>query len=119
MADSTRGRWQDWVNLILAIWLFFAPAFNLAPSTTGVIAWNGYIFGVAVAVFAIWALAQPHRWEEWINLVFGVWLIIAPFVLGFTDHTGSMWNHIIVGVIIGADAIWAMALPAPPTQRAV
>lgn len=118
MADSAHMRWQDWVNLVLGVWLFLAPVFMLAPSGTGVVAWNGYIFGAAVVVFSIWALAQPHRWEEWINLVIGVWLIIAPFVLGFSGHIGPMLNHIIVGVVIGIDALWAMSTPMP-THRAV
>lgn len=118
MAERATTRWQDWVNLILGIWLFLAPVFMLAPTGTGVVAWNGYIFGAAVVVFSIWALAQPQRWEEWINLLIGVWLIIAPFVLGFTGHTGAMWNHIVVGIIVGGDALWAMAMPSP-THRAV
>lgn len=111
MTDSSNGRWQDWVNLCLGIWLFLAPAFSLAPSGSGLIAWNGYIFGAAVAVFAVWALAQPQSWEEWLNLIIGLWLIAAPFVLAFSSDTGATWNHIIVGVLVSGDALWAMSAP--------
>lgn len=117
MADSAQTRWQDWVNLILGVWLFLSPVWNLAPNGTGMVAWNGYIFGAATAIFAIWALAQPQRWEEWINLLIGVWLIIAPFVLAFTADMGAMWNHIIVGLLIGGDALWAMSVPQPTAHR--
>lgn len=118
MAGKIRGRWQDWVNLFLGIWLFLAPAFSLAPSAGGVIAWNGYIFGAAVALFAGWALARPQRWEEWINLIIGLWLIAAPFTLGFSGDSGATWNHVVVGVVVGGDALWAM-MASQPVQRAV
>lgn len=44
-----------------------------------------------------------------INLILGLWLIIAPFVLGFTVHTHSEWNTIIVGILVATIAairIW-------------
>jgi hypothetical protein len=64
-----------------------------------------------VVVFVIsWvALARPRRWEEWLNAVIGLWLIVAPFVLGFSSVLGATWNHVIVGVLIGADAISVLA----------
>lgn len=104
--DATMGRWQDWFNLVLGVWLILAPFVGLGM-TGDVAAWNSYVLGVGVAIFAIAALANPQTWEEWVNLVLGVWLIIAPFVLGFTDQPGQMWNQIVVGVLVGADAVWA------------
>lgn len=110
---ETKQRWQDWVNLILGVWLFVAPFFGLV-ALTSMPAWNGYIFGVIIAVLSIWALAQPRAWEEWTNLVIGVWLILSPFILGYTTSTAIMWNHIVIGLIVGADALWAaLANPRP------
>jgi hypothetical protein len=114
MAQQYEQRWQDWVNLILGAWLFLSPWFGLASTSTS--AWNAWVFGAVIAAFSVWALALPQRWEEWINLIVGVWVLIAPFVLAFTDQTGATWNHIIVGIIVGIDAIWAMA--QTPVQRA-
>ena len=113
---KSKQRWQDWVNLILGIWLFVTPFFGmeLISSTA---AWNSYIFGVIVVALSIWALAQPRAWEEWINLLVGVWLILAPFVLGFTMEKTAMWNHIIVGVIVGVDALWAAVVNPRPMQQ--
>jgi len=114
---ETKQRWQDWVNLILGIWLFITPFLGLV-ALTSMAAWNSYIFGAIIAVFSIWALVQPRVWEEWINLVIGVWLVIAPFVLGFHTETAVMWNHIIVGIIVGADALWAALAKPGPMQHA-
>jgi hypothetical protein len=106
-----RELWQDWVNLVLGIWLFIAPFVGIGAAHDAAI-WNSYVCGILVAVFSWAALVRPQRWEEWLNLVVGIWLIIAPFALQFTDRPGAMWNQIIVGVIIGADALLAMRSPA-------
>lgn len=110
-----RGLWQDWATLVLGFWLFLSPWFGLGEMQSA--AWNSWIFGLALAVISISALSRPQTWEEWTNLVIGIWLIIAPFVLGFSVETGAMWNHIIVGLLVGADALWAMRTPVHRTIR--
>jgi len=114
---ESKQRWQDWINLILGVWLFITPFLGL-DALTSVVAWNSYVFGVIVAVLSVWALVQPRAWEEWINLLIGVWLIIAPFLLGFEANTTAMWNHIIVGIIVGVDALWAVIANPRPMQHA-
>lgn len=114
---DTKQRWQDWVNLILGTWLFITPFFGM-EMTSSTAAWNSYIFGVVVVVLSIWALVRPRAWEEWINLIVGIWLIIAPFALGYTMQTTAMWNSIVVGVIVGIDAIWAATANPKPMQQA-
>lgn len=104
--DRTVGRWQDWFNLILGVWLIAAPFAGIGV-TGDAAAWNSYIFGAAVAIFAVAAIARPQLCEERVNLTVGIWLVLAPFVLGFTDQPAPMWNQIIVGLLIGGDALWA------------
>ena len=101
-------RWQDWVMLVLGVWLFFSPFILQFTSYTAMAAWNSYILGVAVTAFAVIALAVPRMWEEWTNLVLGAWLIIAPFLLGYSSQSGAAWDHVILGVVIAAEAVWAM-----------
>ncbi len=104
-------RWQDWVLLILGIWLFVSPFWMAGyASTEGVSAWNSYIFGVLVVAFAWAALAAYRRWEEWVELAIGIWLVISPFVLTFYHaERGAAWNHIILGVLVVIGALWALA----------
>lgn len=107
-------RWQDWINVLFGIWLFFSPwILGYAMGGGNAAAWNSYIFGIGVIIFAVSALAKPAQWEEWINLAFGVWLLLSPWVLNFSGEPAATWNHVILGVLIGGDAIWAMARVEP------
>jgi len=106
-------RWQDWVNLILGIWLFIAPWVWHSATATAASATsagpNAWVLGVIVVVMALWALAAPAvQFPEWINALAGIWLFIAPWVLGFARTTASSaWNQWVVGVIVFILAIWA------------
>lgn len=101
--------WQDWVNLVVGLWLFISPWLGLGELSSA--AWNSWILGAAIAIFAIAALSLPKKWEEWVNVVLGIWVIIAPFVLGFSTESGAMWNHLIVGVLVLIVALWALQSP--------
>lgn len=107
---KSKQRWQDWVILALGVWLFFAPL-ALSYGAAGGAAWNSYVVGAVVAVFAFAALLWPDSpSEEWVNLVLGAWLVIAPFVLGFyASAVLAAWNQVVVGLLIAGEAIWAMA----------
>jgi hypothetical protein len=104
-----RQRWQDWVQLVLGIWLFFSP-WILGFSGTGNASGNAYIIGIGLVVFAVIALYQPKLWEEWINLVLGVWLIIAPWVVGFSNMSRATENSVIIGILSVILMLWGMAV---------
>jgi hypothetical protein len=103
------SRWQDWLMLLFGVWLFISPFTMDYGVLTGVAAWNAYILGVAVFVVALVALFSPEKWEEWVNLVLGFWLVISPFVLLVYANNGATWNNVILGALIAGDAIWALA----------
>jgi hypothetical protein len=111
-----KQRWQDWVMLVFAIWLFFSPFF-LGYSSDARSAGNAYVLGVLVAIFSIWALAAPQKWEEWINLLLGIWLIISPWVLRVGGDSVATTNFVILGLLVGADALWAMSQRQIPASR--
>lgn len=115
-----RQKWQDWVNLLLGVWLFFIPIFAAAFTAahiSSMAAWNGYVFGAIIALISGVSLYRPETWEEWINLAIGLWLIVAPFVLGYTFGGILMWNSVIVGLLIAADALWAAISQVEPVHR--
>lgn len=106
-------RWQDIANLVLGAWLFISPwilglaalGFNEVPQT---VAWNSHLVGAAILVVAAIAVYLPRAWEEGLNLLLGVWLVISPWVLEFANSSRDTLNAVVVGVLVTALATWAM-----------
>ncbi len=40
------------------------------------------------------------RQMNWITAILGLWLIIAPFTLGYSTHAEPFWNEITVGLLV-------------------
>ncbi len=47
-------------------------------------------------------------WQDTINVLLGLWLIISPWALGFAGDTTLAWNVWTVGAIIAVVAIAAL-----------
>jgi len=101
-------RWQDWMNLLLGLYLFASPSLFGAASTVPTAARTEYIFGAIIILVSLWALRQPLAWEEWTNLAVAVLLIMSPLILGFSTDTVPMWNALLTGMFVGVDAMWAI-----------
>ena len=39
-----------------------------------------------------------------VNIVAGIWLILAPFILGYTSIVQALWNDIVVGIVVAVIA---------------
>jgi hypothetical protein len=120
MENWTNTRLCDVANLILGAFLFLSPwIFGFEAGTA---AQNAHIAGIVIAVLAIAALAAFTVWEEWLNLLVGLWTLVAPWVLGFQGNTTAMTIHVIVGVIVAVLAaveLWIMYRHPPhlPASR--
>src|SRR5512143_706761 len=104
--DKVTTFWRDAINLVLGIWLIVSPL-ALAYTAQAAPAWNAYVVGAVIAVLSASALWQFQKWEEWLSAVFGAWLVISPWVLGFSASQVPTWNQIVVGIIVGAVAFWS------------
>lgn len=93
----------DLYNLLLAMFLFMAPW--LFARANGTAAVDLRASGAAIAILSLAAMIAFSNWEEWANLLLGIWLIVSPWVLGF-PHTRAM--HFSVGV--GAAVAFLAAL---------
>lgn len=84
---------RNHINLLFGTWLVLAP-FSGIGAVADAAAWNSYLVSLAVVLLSLAALARPRAWKESINLALGVWLVVAPVVLGFTRQSGPTWNHV-------------------------
>jgi hypothetical protein len=87
------------LDVVAGIWLVIAP---FILNYTGMSMQNDIIVGVAVAVLAASRLmGEGYRiaWPSWVNAILGVWLIAAPFVMGYANTTAT-WNDVVLGIIV-------------------
>ena len=86
-------------NLILGAILFLSP-WLLGFQAEGYAGWNAWMTGGIIAIVALMATLQTYDWEEWVNLLAGVWALLSPWLLGFSGVASAMWIHVVVGVIV-------------------
>ena len=97
MNQWTNTKLCDVGNLILGCALFVSPWIFKYPAGHQ---WtNAIIAGVIIAALSIAALAAFTVWEEWLNLVVGLWLIVSPWVLHFAGTT-AMRVNVVIGVLV-------------------
>ena len=115
--QSVNKRWQDWINLLLGIWLFFSPWILGFYSSIPGQSWNFFIIGVAFFVFALAAVNMRTLWEEWVNLVLGIWMIISPWVLRYSANATARDDAVVVGIVVAVLSIWALAEKHMPVRE--
>src|SRR6185369_3281936 len=88
------------INILLGIWLILAP-FVLGYASLQVAMWNDIILGALVlAIAMIRTFGTALGTASWVNVVLGIWLVIAPFVLNYGDNPSPRWNDIILGMLV-------------------
>jgi hypothetical protein len=98
---------RDWLNLVLAAILFVSP-WVLGFTTEMAAAWTAWATAIVIAVFAGAAIVKFAEWEEWANLVLGLWLVVAPWIVGFTNAIAARWTHVVLGLLVAAVAGWGV-----------
>lgn len=48
------------------------------------------------------------HWQDPVNLILGLWLIISPWVLAHQTEMRPTWNAVILGILIAASALAAL-----------
>jgi SPW repeat len=113
MDNWTNAKLCDVANLILGAILFFSPW--MFGFESGKVSQNATISGLVIVVLAIAALAAFALWEEWLNLIVGLWVLVSPWVLGFQGTT-AMTVHVVIGAavaILAGIEIWITSQTPP------
>ena len=109
----------SFINLLLGIWLIISTFVLTFFSNLPAAQWNNVIVGILVGLFSVVRLSgDPRACWSWSNVVLGIWLIISPFVLGFSGIAPAMWHNVIVGIIVGLLALSKALLPSRTVQQA-
>ena len=119
---GTHRAWEDWVMMGLGALIVLSPW--LAPGEgaghTQAITLNAVIIGLLVCGVAVLELLSLERWEEALGFVCGIWLIVAPFVLGYADGGMLRYWHFVLGALVAIFAameLWQHATKQETTAQ--
>jgi hypothetical protein len=118
--EGVMGEWSnaklcDGANLLLGAVLFISSWFF-----AGLASQNAFVCGMIIVVISLAALAAFAVWEEWLNLILGLWILVSPWVLGFSG-TDAMNAHVAIGAIVAilaAIELWILYRSPPPRTSA-
>lgn len=101
---------MNWGMVVVGIWVTIAPLVLGYSSVTAAVV-NGCIVGVGVTVFAgLSAMSEREttiRTLGWLTAALGLWLVLAPFIFGYSVVVAALWSDIIAGFVILALSLWA------------
>jgi hypothetical protein len=101
-------KWEDWLGVGLGAWLIASPfvfGFSDQPAPT----MNALIMGCVLVLDEMLEIGVHETVEEWIDLVAGAWLVVAPVALGFSSQLVAAANTVLVGLLTLAFALLAMS----------
>jgi len=106
------GRWQDRLNYFLGLWLFGSPWFlehSMLAGGARASTWamfNLWTVGLCVVLLSSIVLDEMKAWHALVIAGFGLWLLVSPWILGFSSSPVLMWNSVICGALIFVLAGW-------------
>jgi hypothetical protein len=109
--------WEDWVMMAVGFLIVMSPWIGGATNV-GAVEINSIIVGFLIFGIAALELSHWERWEEWVNFVAGLWMMGAPWLLGYTEHGDVTILHLALGALTAAMAaveLWQDRSPAPGT----
>ena len=104
----THAAWEDLVTMGLGFLIIVSPWIAREPDTT-TIGLNTGLAGILIFGLAAIELSGPQRWEEWLTLAAGGWVMASPWMLGYSDHTALTFLQLWLGaavVLMAALELW-------------
>ena len=90
--------WPRFINIAVGLWVMAAPSILDVASKAA--ANSDHITGPIIVTFATIAINEATRPCRWVVFISGVWLLLAPFVLGFwSTEPKAAASDIIAGCL--------------------
>lgn len=113
---ETPASWTSWLVAILGIWLIISPwVVGFAGQEAAF--WNTLITGIVILLVALGAARSASSSTSWLNVALGIWLIVSPWVVGYSFLEAATANDVVLGVIVGLLALTASLAKSAPGRR--
>jgi hypothetical protein len=105
---ETHRTWEDWFGMALGLLIVVSPWITGESnhgfgqqSEPGLAILNTILVGILVFGLAQMEYIVLQRWEEACEMALGLWLIVSPYVLGYSsDGALRFWHTGLGGVVI-------------------
>lgn len=105
---NTHRTWEDWLVMLCGALVVISPA--LVGETHDASAWlNAVTIGVLIVGVGFLEYSVPQRWEEVGLAVLGCWLIVSPFIFGYSDAGALRFWHSGLGglaIVLAVLQLW-------------
>jgi hypothetical protein len=91
--------WQDWLTLVLGIWLFISPWMLNYVTISRMASGVALVIGAMLFIVSLISRFAFHVAEEVIDVILGLCLIASPWAFGYAAISIPTDNAIIVGVL--------------------
>ena len=109
LQEGVTWPWTLLVSIGLGVLLMFT---RLLFDSSSAMANSDHLVGALVVTFTIMAAAEVGRAIRFINIPFGVWLIVAPWVLEGVTTPIAAWSGVLIGVLL-----IVLAIPRGPIRN--
>lgn len=100
----THRTWEDWCGMLLGALIVVSPWFPIPEDVPiagqPIIILNTVAIGLVVFSLAQLEYVALQRWEEVTTIVVGLWLIVSPYVLGYSGEGFMRLYHSSLGVVV-------------------
>ena len=100
----THRTWEDWCGMLLGALIVVSPWFPIPEDVPiagqSIIILNTVVIGLVVFSLAQLEYVALQRWEEVTTIVVGLWLIVSPYVLGYSGEGFMRLYHSSLGVVV-------------------
>ena len=116
-ADGDVASWSGWIAALFGLWVLVSPFVLSGSFGAGGALYSTVISGIVIAVLAGYAAATqraPGRaWSGWIAALFGLWILISPFVVVGAVGTGApLYSSVIAGFVAMVLSAYAAVSPS-------
>ena len=118
------------LEAVVGIWLFISPTVLLVHSNTGRELLNFMVVGGILVVTGILASVhssaasklartRAHRRWSWVWFIAAAWLLVSPWVVGYSDSTRLVVNAVVCAAIVAALALanWSLTNRMGPEEH--
>ena len=112
---STHRSWEDWFGMLLGVLIVVSPWFPVQPANEvmsaerSTMVLNTFVVGMLVFGLAQLEYVALQRWQEVATILVGLWLIVSPYVLGYSGEGFLRIYHTSLGalaVVLGVLQLW-------------